>query len=626
MFALYFQFEESETASSFGNSDSDDDSDKLPEGDNSQSDLESTQKKLQLDDTSCNQQEVEAASSSDEHSLDEDYVPSKAARKKSKHSLFTSKNYCYVCGAGVSKITRHFFTHADEEPEIAEAIALPKHSKERKKLLDLLRNRGNYKHNQEVLKNNSGKLKMRRRPTKSFSAKELMHCPYCKAMFKRNDMWRHAARCHSRTTPKSATEGRTNVLTEIALAESPFTQTLPPGVRKMLLTMKQDDIASAVQNDFLLIQLAQSLSEKFENNPDKYEYVRQKLREMGRLLIALHEKSIFSFEDAIKPKNFHKVIATVKHIADFNKKLQRYNKPSLALRLGNSLKRIGTIALTSADGNERTIRDTKQFVKLCAEEWSELSHTALASLRKVSNPSTIPFTRDVQLFYRYLETTSASAIESLKMDGNPQAYIALCRVTLSQASVLNKCAPEVSKITLKAFQERDDTTQVLSKHFIRINILSKTAQNVAVLLTSELVNAMTLLVSKREACGVHQDNPFLFAKPNSSSASHFHGANSIRAFSSLCRAKNPEHFMSVNLHKHIARVFQFLNLENDELGHLAKLLGHDIRADRDYYRLPEAAVELAKVAKLLLAMEKGSLERFKGNSMEEIEIESMYDF
>eukprot|EP00064_Thunnus_orientalis_P019641 superscaffoldBa00005002_g19766 len=77
----------------------------------------------------------------------------------------------------------------------------------------------------------------------------------------------------------------------------------------------------------------------------------------------------------------------------------------------------------------------------------------------------------------------------------------------------------------------------------------------------------------------------------------------------------------MQLYKHIARVFQILNLENDELDHLAKLLGHDIRADRDYYRLPEAAVELAKIAKLLLAMEKGSLERFKGNSLEEIEIE-----
>lgn len=581
---------------------------------------------MQLD-TSCTPQKEETASSCEEQDSDGDYAPSKAPGKsKDNVSRRRGKNYCYVCGEGFLKIARHLKRHADEEPDIAKAIALRKNSKERKKLLGLLRNRGNYNHNQEVLRNNSGELKLKRQPTKSFTAKELLHCPYCKAMYKRNDMWRHAARCDFRTTPKAATEGRTKILTEIALAESPFTQVLPSNVKKMLLTMKQDRISSAVQNDFLLIQLAQCLSEKFENNPDKYDYARQKLREMGRLLLVLQEKSVLGLEDAIKPKNFCKVVEAVKDVAEFDQKMQRYNKPSLALRLGHSLKKIGTIALNSADGNELIITETEQFMKLCAEEWSDRSQTAPVSLRQVSNPSTVLFTQDVQLLFCYLETFSASATESLMKCKDTQAYSALCRATLAQATGLNKCAPEVSKMTLKAFQERGDTTQVLSKHFIRINTLSKTGQDVAILLTSELVSAITLLVSKREACGVHQENPFLFAKPNSSSTSLFHGSNCIRAFSLLCHPKNPEHFRSVNLHKHIARVFQILNLENDELGHLAKLLGHDIRTDRDYYRLPEAAVELAKIAKLLLAMEKGSLGRFKGNSLEEIEIEGMCNF
>nr|XP_046274081.1 uncharacterized protein LOC124074833 isoform X2 [Scatophagus argus] len=569
------------------------------------------------------QREHEAALRSEENQ-NGDCGPSKATRKP-KCPSYTSKNYCYVCGAGFSKIARHLLRHAAEEPDIAEAFALPKKSKERKKSLEDLRNRGNYKHNQEVLKNNSGELKLRRRPTTvTFSAKEHMHCPYCKAMFKRKQLWKHVARSHSTEKPNSTAHGRSRVLAGFALAESPLSQKLHSGVWKMLSTMQQDDTASAIQNDSLLIQLAQNLSEKYEYNTNRYEYIRQKLREMGRLLIALHEKSIFSFEDAVKSKNFYKVVEAVKEIAGFDEKMQSYNKPSLALKLGHSLKKIGAIVIKGGHGNEQGIRDTKKFMKLCTNEWSQLvSQTALASLggQKVNNPSTIPFTRDVQVFYRYLEKTSASAIERLKTDGSPQSYTALCRVTLAQVSVLNKGALEVSKMTLKAFQEREDTTRVLSKHFIRINILSRTGQNVAVLLTSGLVSAITLLVSKREACGIGRDNPFLFAKPDSSSSSLYHGRTCIRVFSALCRAKNPEHLRSVHLHKHIARIFQILNLENDELCHLAKLLGHDIPAERDYYRLPEAAVELAKIAKLLLAMEKGSLQGFKGNSLEDIEID-----
>ncbi|XP_074468762.1 uncharacterized protein LOC141753956 isoform X2 [Sebastes fasciatus] len=611
---------EDSSASSFENSCSDDDNELADSGPSHSNEINS---QLDFRDNSpfasYVQQEDEAALSSDELGWDGDHSSSEATPNLRGPSR-TSKNYCYVCGKAVAKISRHLLRHADEQPDIAEALALPKTSKDRKKLFDELRNRGNYQHNQEVLKNNSGELKLRRRPkTAVISTKTHAHCPHCKGMYGRKKMWRHVARCPSRTTTDSATGDKTRVL-----GESPFSKRIPAVVYKMLSAMKQDEIASAVQNDFLLRRLAQYLSETYGNNPRKHDYIRQRLREMGRLLLTLHEKSIFSFEDAIKPENFCKTVEAVKDIACFDKKMHSYNKPSLALKLGHSLKKMCTIVLTGADGNEQTMRDAKTFIKLCEKEWSELvSQTALASLggRKVNKPSTIPFTRDVQVFYRYLETASASASESLKKYESPQVYSALCRVTLAQTSILSKCAPEVSKMTLKTFQERNYSTQVLSKHFIRINIVDRTGQNVAVLLTSELVSAMTLLVNKREVCGVHMDNPFLFAKPNSSPTSLYHGANCIRAFSSLCRAKNPEHFRSVHLHKHIARVFQILNLENDELDHLAKLLGHDIRADRDYYRLPEAAVELAKISKLLLAMEKGSLERFKGNSLEEIEIE-----
>ncbi|XP_040909011.1 uncharacterized protein LOC121191726 isoform X2 [Toxotes jaculatrix] len=568
-----------------------------------------------------------AALSSDEHGSDEDYTPS-GDIKKSKNPSYTKKNYCYVCGKGMSKIARHLLRHADEEPDIAEAFALRKNSKERKRLLNNLRNRGNYKHNQEVLRNNSGELKLRRRATSvATSAKTYVHCLYCKGMFKRINMWRHVARCTSRKMLNPVTSGKTRVLGEIALAESPFSEKIPSGVWKLLSTMKQDEIAFIVQNDYLLIQLAEYLSEKYRNNQKKHDYIRQKLREMGRLLLALHDKSIFSFEDAVKSQNFYKVVQAVKDMTGFDEKKKSYGKPSLALKLGRSLKKICSIVLTGSDDSEQ-MRDIKTFMTLCATEWPELvSQTAFASMggRKVNSPSTIPFTRDVQAFYGYLETTSASAIETMKMYESPQVYNALCRVTLAQASVLNKGAPEVSNMTLKSFQQRGDTTQVLSKHFIRINILNKTSQNVAVLLTSELVTAITLLVSKRMVCGVHNDNPFLFAKPDGSDSSLYHGGNCIRTLSNLCGAKNPEHLRSVHLRKHIARVFQILNLENDELDHLAKLLGHDIRADRDYYRLPEAAVEIAKISKLLLAMEKGSLERFKGNSLDEIEIEDQLE-
>ena len=58
-------------------------------------------------------------------------------------SSCTTKNYCYVCKTPQSKISRHLKKHEKVEPDIAEAFSFPKNSKERKRLLEKLRNKGN---------------------------------------------------------------------------------------------------------------------------------------------------------------------------------------------------------------------------------------------------------------------------------------------------------------------------------------------------------------------------------------------------------------------------------------------------------------------------------------------------
>ncbi|KAK3534610.1 hypothetical protein QTP86_016760 [Hemibagrus guttatus] len=86
-------------------------------------------------------------------------------------------------------------------------------------------------------------------------------------------------------------------------------------------------------------------------------------------------------------------------------------------------------------------------------------------------------------------------------------------------------------------------------------------------------------------------------------------------------AQNPEHLRSTHLRKHVATLSQILNLKNNELDQVADFLGHDIRVHREYYRLPEATIQLAKISKLLLAMEKGRLPDLQGKSLDDIEIE-----
>lgn len=74
-----------------------------------------------------------------------------------------------------------------------------------------------------------------------------------------------------------------------------------------------------------------------------------------------------------------------------------------------------------------------------------------------------------------------------------------------------------------------------------------------------------------------------------------------------CGAKNPELLTATKLRKHIATCSQVLNLSGNELEQLANFLGHNINVHREYYRLPQETIFLAKVSKLLLAAEKGTL-------------------
>lgn len=49
--------------------------------------------------------------------------------------------------------------------------------------------------------------------------------------------------------------------------------------------------------------------------------------------------------------------------------------------------------------------------------------------------------------------------------------------------------------------------------------------------------------------------------------------------------------------------------------------GHDIRVHRQYYRLPKGTLQLAKISKVLLAVEQGKLSKFKGKNLDQINID-----
>ncbi|XP_063343175.1 uncharacterized protein LOC134636870 [Pelmatolapia mariae] len=575
------------------------------------------------------------------HNLTKDKPEDKSelCETESEKMTLSKRNYCYFCGKPQAKISRHLKTHKTA-PDVVHAFSLPRDSNERKSLLEKLRNKGHFKHNAAVLHGGVGPLKVKRRPKIKAVEGKFAHCFYCQGMYVRKDLWRHVHRCPNK--PKDDTDkepGRTKVLGLALTLESQCYPQVSSGVWKVLAVMKQDEIASAVRNDFTVIQFAQSLYNKHGQDPTKYDYIRQKLREAGRLLLCLRtEFSVHNIEEAIKPANFQRVVQAVKKVSGFDEETLSYKTPSLALKLGHTLHKMSDIihcrALMTED--EALIKSTDAFKKLYVSKWSEMvSHRALNTLSeaKFNKPSTLPFTEDVRILHHYLQKSAESAFCSLENEATAQNYAQLAQVTLSQIIVFNRRrSGEVSKMRLKSFLERDKTAlhtdvsmglsemeQRLCNYFCRIEIMGKRDRNVPVLLTPSMLDALSLLVSRRPDCGICATNIYLFARPRS--MSHYRGMDSLRVHAHQCGAKHPEYLRSTQLRKHVATLSQVLNLKNNELDQVADFLGHDIRVHREFYRLPVPTTQLAKISKLLLILEKGHLSQIQGKSLDEIEIE-----
>ena len=154
----------------------------------------------------------------------------------------------------------------------------------------------------------------------------------------------------------------------------------------------------------------------------------------------------------------------------------------------------------------------------------------------------------------------------------------------------------------------------------RTEIVGKHTRTVVVMFTHDMKCALDTLNRRRKDAAVDESNNYLFATQNG--LGHLRGSDVVRKYSKLCKAKNPEFLRATRLRKHVATVSQIMNLQENELDVLAGFLGHDLKTHREYYRLPESTLQVAKVSKLLLKMEKGELGDLAGKGFDDIEVNS----
>lgn len=557
---------------------------------------------------------------------------------------------CFLCQKEFPRIDAHLKTHMSEDADIAQAFGLPAGSKQRKELLEKLRNRGNSLRDGEVLKTQcEGKTSAKRKS-----------CVHCKGMFSPYRLSTHVMNCSSKPEEKQQQEEEPEL---VILACS--SDVRDDGVLKILGHL-HEDVARALSSDLSLDLFSKSLYSLHGHDPAKHNYIRQKILELGRFLLAMRKTSpVLTLADVVKPANFLNMVKVVKEITGFD---TAQEIPSHALRIGQSLFEVSDIVQCQAllIGDQELVNSTTEFKKLYQAKWPEyISQSALTAVvdltdgsptapdvdgltaqldgrveqaaeqncpsparqqthQTANKPSELPPAEDVGMLHNHLDHKAKSAAAALKEQPTAENYSSLARATLSKMVLLNhEQVSELSKMKLQNFLEREclnkleevgltEYEQKLCCYFQRVGLKGSGGREVAALLTPPLVTALDLLIGKRRECGVPDDNDYLFAVPKCQT--YYRGHQSLGLFADKCGAQRPDYLRSARLRKRVAIASRIVSFRDHELDRLSTFLGQEVAVQRRFCWLSEPNEQSARISTLLQALEKGKLHQVQEKS------------
>ena len=545
---------------------------------------------------------------------------------------------CFFCEKMFSRISRHYEQVHSNETDVARILALTKKSKERKHMWASLVNKGNFNHNYEVIKKGRGVIIAKYCPRKGVEKDTSMYlpCSLCLGIYSKNDLWRHQKTC-------TANCKRENIESESKRLRGKPIQDgkllLPPkGTEQfyehILSKMRDDEVKKIVESDQLIMNFGEKLFEKVGTKVHQHQYVSQRLRELARLILEMREFKINDLETSLQPLNWEKIILGVRKVAGFDTGTDRYKIPTLCLKIGHSLQKCAKILKTKAiiQQDDEKKNCASSFLELYSSEWttsiSSKAHNTLHHL-KFNKPSYLPLAEDVLRLNSFL---NQKAHDLYSKEVNVKNYCDFAEVVLAQIVLFNrKRSGEVQRITVKDieksiqgknFNVTSELKEALSPFerelcltHDRVEIVGKRGSRVPILLTQSMKQYLIHLVENRNKVGV-KDTQHLFIKPGSKYP--IRGCDCLRRFAVECGAKYPGSLTSTKLRKHLATMTQILGLDEGNQDILAKFMGHDIRVHRNFYRLPEQTIELAKVSKVLHLINSGKIAKYRGMDFNDI--------
>jgi len=565
--------------------------------------------------------------------------------------IWDKVNYCVFCGKASKGLARHLQQAHKTEIEVQQAMSYPVRSVERRKFWQKLLHRGNFLYNQKVYETGIGQLVVAKRDPsgKPSDPSKFLPCANCHGLFSRKQLYKHKRKCVGRETGAAVKTTSRKEMHQAAGArilpvrtDTLLTQTFCDNI---LAHLENGKVAMAVRNDPTILEFGKRLYIKGRKGLSHHgqQEIRCRLRELGRFLIKVRtiDHDIQNLSECIHVGKFEVVCDAVKALSGHDSQTGTYKVPSLALRLGQSLTKCAQNLRGKAVREECSYlrKQCDDFLDIAKEDWNlQVSTQARQTIdeRKWNNPRKLPLAGDLKLLNTYLISKVAEAEKSLTSSPSPDKWRCLASCTLARIVLFNRRrSGEVQRMTLcvyknmvksnanvqgEVYDSLSPVERTLLNSFYHVIIRGKRNRGVPVLFTPDMHKSTELLIRLRGVCGISLNNNYVFAR-SGDSATTLRARDILQELAKDCGAQKPELITSVGLRKHVATISQLLNLHGHELDLLAKFMGHDIRVHREYYRLPEDTMMVAKLSKVLMLMERGDVQRFYGKSLDEINID-----
>lgn len=371
---------------------------------------------------------------------------SKYGKTKKNSRQYNAGHYCPFCGRRQTNFSHHILSRVhSEEAEVKKILGLgdgEKAQKERRKGLDLLRLKGDHKHNVVVCRRKKGEIIIPRRSANiAFNVDNYLPCPRCYEWVRSSMIHRHQKVCIRRPEDQALmTKASLTVQSKVILNKIPSeaSQIL---VKEVFPIMKEDEVGKVAKADPLIINLGnQWMMRNIGNRIMRKYYTSSVMRLAAKLLRHVQQltKTSMPMSAYLCPNYFHTVAtAALKCAQQEAVDEEELKSPSNAIKLGFDLKRLASAKLGAAivSGEEQTRKDAEDFLRLMNLEWStkvsKLARTLLTE-RSFNRRKPLPLPSDVRKLSKFLteQLTNADYSDATYTNFRMVAVLSLARITL----------------------------------------------------------------------------------------------------------------------------------------------------------------------------------------------------